>query len=241
MLPNPYCYQTQGGPTEQSSLNEFSEKEKKTIVEIFVDEKESRNAIADVLRETGAVVRVKTLPVGDFIISERAVIERKTRSDFESSIIDGRLFNQAENMIDNFDKCIVIIEGENFEERVNRNALLGAISALILDYGIQVFFTRDLEGTAEMIFALAKREQLGKEAVVRLKGSKKVHTMGEQQRMIVECLPGVGPKLAVALLRKFKTIEKIARASEQELREVEKIGKKKAKLIKKALGEDFRD
>jgi len=224
---------------EQSSLSEFSEKEKRTTVEIFVDEKESRIALADILKELGAVVKVKTLPVGDFIISDRAVIERKTRSDFESSIIDGRLFKQAENMIDNFEKCIVIIEGESFEERINRNALLGAISSLILDYGIPVFFTRDLEATAEMIFALAKREQLGKERVVRLKGNKKVHTMAQQQRMIVECLPGVGPKLAISLLRKFKTIENIAKASEQELREVEKIGKKKAKFIKKALSEEF--
>jgi Fanconi anemia group M protein len=224
---------------EQSSLNEFSEKEKKGFVEIFVDEKESRGALVGILKELGAVVRVKTLPVGDFIISERVVVERKTRSDFENSIIDGRLFNQAENMVDNFEKCIVIIEGESFEERVNRNALLGAISTLILDYGIPVFFTRDLEGTAEMIFALAKREQLGKAAVVRLKGNKKVHTMSQQQRMIVECLPGVGPKLAVALLKKFKTIENIAKASEQELREVEKIGKTKAKFIKRALSEEF--
>jgi Fanconi anemia group M protein len=229
---------------EQSSLNQFSEKEKRNFVEILVDEKESREragngAIVDMLKELGAVVRIKTLPVGDFIISERIVIERKTRSDFESSIIDGRLFRQAENMTDNFEKGIVIIEGEEFEERVNRNALLGAISALILDYGIPVFFTRDLEGTAEMIFALAKREQLGKEAVVRLKGNKRVHTMAQQQRMIVECLPGVGPKLAVALLKRFKTIEGIAKANEKELTEVEKIGKKKAKFIKRAFSEEF--
>jgi len=205
-----------------------------------VDEKESRCSVADILKELGAVVRIKTLPVGDFIISERAVVERKTRSDFESSIIDGRLFKQAENMIDNFEKCIMIVEGEEFEERVNRNALLGAISALILDYGIQVFFTRDVEGTAEMIFSLAKREQLEKEVVVRLKGNKKAYTLAEQQRMIVESIPGVGPKLAVALLNKFKTIENIAKASEQELREVEKIGKKKAKYIRKVLSEEFR-
>lgn len=226
---------------KQSSLGKFLEEEKKEKVEIFVDEKESRHAIADLLGEMGAVVRVKTLPVGDFIISERAVVERKTRSDFESSIIDGRLFNQAENMIDNFEKPILIIEGESFEERVNRNALLGAISALVLDYGIQVFFTRDLEGTAEMIFSLAKREQIEKEIVVRLKGNKKARTLAEQQRMIVECLPGVGPKLAIALLKKFKTIENIAKASEQELREVEKIGKKKANLIKKVLTQEFKE
>ncbi|MEM3555170.1 MAG: ERCC4 domain-containing protein [Candidatus Micrarchaeia archaeon] len=225
---------------EQSSLPEFSEKEKKNWVEVFVDEKESRCAVADILRELGAVVKIKTLPVGDFIISERAVVERKTRSDFESSIIDGRLFKQAENMIDNFEKCIMIVEGEEFEERVNRNALLGALSALILDYGIQVFFTRDLEGTAELIFALARREQLEKEVVVRLKGNKKALTLAEQQRMVVESIPGVGPKLAVALLKKFKTIENIMKASEQELREVEKIGKKKAKLIKRVLSEEFR-
>jgi Fanconi anemia group M protein len=226
---------------EQSSLNKFLEKEERKEVEIFVDEKESRTSIADILTELGAIVRVKTLPVGDFIISERAVIERKSRSDFESSITDGRLFKQAENMIDNFEKCIVIIEGEEFEERVNRNALLGAISSLILDYGIQVFFTRDLEGTAEMVFALAKREQLGKRVEVRLKGNKKAYSLAQQQQMIVECLPMVGPRLAKALLKKFKTVENVAKASEQEFREVEKIGKKKAKLIKRVLSEEFRE
>ena len=226
---------------EQSSLNKFLEKEERKEVEIFVDEKESRNSITDMLRELGAIVRVKTLPVGDFIISERAVIERKSRSDFESSIVDGRLFKQTENMIDNFEKCIVIIEGEEFEERVNRNALLGAISSLILDYGVQVFFTTDLEETAEIIFALAKREQLGKKVEVRLKGNKKAYSLAQQQQMIVECLPMIGPKLAKALLKKFKTVENIAKASEQEIREIEKIGKKKAKLIKRVLSEEFRE
>ena len=124
---------------------------------------------------------------------------------------------------------------------MNRNALLGAISALILDCGIQVFFTKNLEATGEMIFNLAKREQLSKGRIARLKGSKKVHTMAQQQRMIVECLPNVGPKIALALLRKFKTIENMAKASERELMEVEKIGKKKAKFIKKALSEEFRE
>jgi len=226
---------------KQSSLNEFSEKEEKKEVEIFVDEKESRGAVVDMLKGLGAIVKVKTLPVGDFIISERAVIERKSMGDFENSIIDGRLFKQAENMIDNFEKCVVIIEGEGFEERVNRNALLGAISALILDYGIQVFFTRDLEGTAEMVFALAKREQLGKKIDVRLKGNKKAYSLAQQQQMIVECLPMVGPKLAKALLKKFKTVENIVKASEQELREVEKIGKIKAKAIKKILTSTFEE
>ncbi|MSR86241.1 hypothetical protein EXS74_02505 [Candidatus Woesearchaeota archaeon] len=59
------------------------------------------------------------------------------------------------------------------------------------------------------------------------------------QEFIVAGLPGVGTQLAQSLLKEFKSITKIVTASEQELQDVDKIGKKKAGEIRKVLDEEY--
>ncbi|MEM4389764.1 MAG: ERCC4 domain-containing protein [Candidatus Micrarchaeia archaeon] len=217
----------------QLPLHRFSEKEKKQHIEIFADEHES--AVPEVLASMNVVVRRMVLPVGDYILSERVVCERKTRDDFESSIMDGRLFQQASRMLENFPRALVVVEGERFAERVKKSAILGAIAALIVDYGIPVFFTKDEERTAELLYAIARREQFGERREVRLLGEKRAWTLAQRQQLIVETLPHVGPKLAKALLAHFGSVEKVFRASEKELQEVEKIGEKKAREIRRVI------
>ncbi|MCX6777746.1 MAG: helix-hairpin-helix domain-containing protein [Candidatus Micrarchaeota archaeon] len=219
---------------EQKGLSDFGGGVAKNRVEIYADARETSEVVSE-LEALGAVVNVKTLEVGDFILSDRVVAERKTRGDFESSIIDGRLFNQAKNMGENFESSVFVVEGERFEERVDRRALLGAVAALLTDYGASVFFTRDAEGTAEMLFAIAKREQLGEKRELRLLGERKRMDLAGQQQLLIECLPGVGPTMAKRLLEKFYTVENVITAHEAELLEVEGMGKAKAKAIKKVL------
>lgn len=210
-------------------------------VKIFVDHRESKSRIAEILREKGAEVEIAQLPLGDFVLSDRACVERKRREDFEQSIIDGRLFEQAQRLSEQFEKPFIVIEGERFEERVSRAAILGAISSLMLDFGINVFLTRDAEKTAEFLLAIAKREQLAEKRPVRILGEKRAYSLAQQQRMIVEALPGVGPKLAAALLKKFKTVEKVMKAKEDKLQKVEKIGEEKAKAIRKVVAEEYKE
>ncbi len=210
--------------------------EEKTVgerkAEILADAREDDELIV-LLEERGALVKVSTLPVGDFVLSERVVCERKTRADFEASIIDGRLFEQAKRMRESFECALIVIEGESFEERVRREALLGAIAALMADFGASVFFTRDKAKTAELLYAVAKREQLMEKRELRLLGLKKAFTPAQRQQLLVETLPFVGPKLAKKLLEHFGSVQKIACASVNELSEVEKLGDKKAKAIRR--------
>jgi ERCC4-type nuclease len=202
-------------------------------VEIIVDDRES--TLFEELTSLGAKAVKKRLEVGDFILSTRVVAERKTRGDFEQSIIDGRLFAQASRMREQFERVIIIVEGESFEERVKRGALLGALAALMVDYGIPVMFTRGPEATAEFLFAVAKREQLGEKREIRLLGERKARTLPEQQQLLVECLPGVGPKRAKDLLAYFYSVENLVNATEGELLEIDGMGEKRAKEIRKVL------
>ena len=145
----------------------------KDQVVIFVDFREESSGIKGAIEELGGSVKKIDLKVGDYICSDRVCIERKTSEDFINSIIDGRLFQQAEELIDNFTKPIIIIEGNYFRESMNENAIKATLSSLILDYGISVLTTKDEEDTAKTIYWLAKKEQVESQRPVGIKGKKK--------------------------------------------------------------------
>jgi ERCC4-type nuclease len=64
--------------------------------------------------------------------------------------------------------------------------------------------------------------------------------MGQLQTRIIGNLPGVGPKIARALLEHFGSVKAVSNASKEELMKVEKIGKKKAERIHAAINSDYR-
>lgn len=63
----------------------------KKPIKIIVDVREKNMAK---LLHNYANIELKTLEVGDYVLSDRVVVERKTAEDFVNSIIDKRLFSQ---------------------------------------------------------------------------------------------------------------------------------------------------
>ncbi|MBI5047022.1 hypothetical protein HZC07_04820 [Candidatus Micrarchaeota archaeon] len=209
-------------------------------VQIAVDEREDE-LFDDFFISYGAKVDRRMLSVGDFICSARLAVERKTRADFEQSIIDGRLFQQLPHLIENYERVVVIVEGVTDSERISREALLGAYGAVIADYGASLIFTKDKEATAEIVFNLAKHEQLVKKGAMRIYAKRKTHTPSQTVRSIVETFPTIGPKIAKAILLHFGTLEKLARATEKEIALVKGVGPKRAKMIKAILEYFYKD
>lgn len=215
-------------------MQQFLDPPKSSRVRIAVDHREDQS-FDRTLRSFGAEVDRRVLQVGDFLCSARLAVERKTRSDFEQSVIDGRLFSQLPNLVMNYDRVVVIVEGVSDDERLSRGSLLGAYSAIIADFGASLIFTKDKAGTAEIVYHLAKHEQVAKKQAMRIYARKKTFTPSQTARGVVESLPMVGPKLAKSLLKHFGTVEKLAEASERDIAEVPGMGKKRAKLIKSVL------
>ncbi|MBU0532016.1 hypothetical protein KKB44_00825 [Candidatus Micrarchaeota archaeon] len=211
-------------------MQQFLETESDTI-QIAVDHREAEE-FDELLKKMGATVKRTVLPIGDFICSARLIIERKTRSDFEQSIIDGRLFSQLPDLVSNYERAVIIVEGTTAEGRINHNALLGAYASIIANYGASLIFTRNIHSTAELIFHFAKYEQITKKQPMRIYAKRRTLTPSQTTRSIIEMLPMVGPKLAKALLNHFGTIENLALASERDIAAVSGVGKKRAKLIK---------
>lgn len=214
-------------------LNEIFFK-KSQSVQVFADDREREGFCVARLKELGADVVIKRLEVGDFVLSERVCVERKSDSDFESSIVDGRLFQQAGALKENFASPIVAVVGRNFK-RLHEKALRGALASLAVDYRIPLLFFNSEGEFAEFLYTLGEREQLKTPKEARVQFEKKRLSPAEQQRFVVESLPMIGPKNARNLLKHFGSIEAIVNADFHELQEVEGIGKTRAREIKRVL------
>ncbi len=219
--------------SEQKLLEDTAEKRLK----IIADHREAPSGIIDELMRLGVEVEVCQLKVGDFILSNRVGVERKSTGDFLQSIVDKRLMSQAKILRETFERPVLILEGGNLYSRraIHPNAVRGSLAALAVDMGIPILPTRDEKETALILFAIARREQLDESREVAVRGEPKGLTLPEKQRFVVEGLPGVSAVLAKRLLEHFGTVERVMCASEEELKQVHGIGREKARSIRKIL------
>ena len=206
----------------KTKKTEIKEKPKQKI---FVDYREKNSMVASELIHLGFEVEFLELKVGDYLINNIA-IERKTVSDFISSMINKHLAKQLDEL-QQYENKLLLIEGiEEHElysdnsERMNANAVRGFLLSILLKHKIPIIFTKNSEDTAKFIDVLARK----KETESSLNATKKSFNKKEQMQFIIEGFPGIGPKTAKKLLEKFKTMNNIFSASVEELEK--EIGKK---------------
>jgi len=210
-------------------------------VKIIVDNRERNIELLEGLAKSGVEMSFAQLPVGDYILSDRMCVERKTVRDFEGSVMNSRLFDQMDRLSSGFQKPILILEGDESEFLLQPNVVLGTIVSIYSDYSVQVIRSSCVSETSLILSKLAEREQKNAKREPRIVGSKRAFTDSQWQVLILGTIPGVGPKLAKSLIMRFRTISNVAAASEKELREVDKVGKKKAKRIRDILTAEFDD
>jgi len=159
---------------------------------------------------------VEQLDIADIIISEEVAIERKEGSDFISSIIDNRLFEQMLRLKETYSKPILILEGLNdnvFENTgMKINSIYGALCKVSYIMGISVIPTRNLEDTVIAIERIAFREHSkGYDAIMSRKAPKSMSTE-DRRAFIIEGLIDSGPKKAKELIEHFKTPYNVLKA-----------------------------
>ncbi|MFQ3275162.1 MAG: ERCC4-type nuclease, partial [Candidatus Nanohaloarchaea archaeon] len=182
------------------------------------------------------------LDIADFLVSDRAAIERKQASDFVDSIVDNRLFSQLTDL-HQFDRPILMIEGENLytHRDIHPNAIRGALASISMDHQIPILWTEDEKDTAETLAALAKREQEEEDRNIAVRGNRSGKTEKELQKFVTAGLPDVNKKIAERLLEEFGSIEKVFTASEEELKQVHGIGDKKAGKIRSIIEANYNE
>jgi len=199
-------------------------------IKIVIDYREKNSMVASYLIKLGLEIEFKELKVGDYI-TKNTVIERKTISDFISSVINGRLLRQIEEL-KQFENKLLLIEGISEQEvytddefGINSNAVRGFLLSVVLKHKIPMIFTKNAEDTAKFINILSKK----KTKEIRLNPKKKTLNKKEQLQFIIEGFPGIGPKKAKELLKKFGTIQNIINSPLEDLKEV--LGKKSETIL----------
>jgi Fanconi anemia group M protein len=221
---------------EDAIYEELAKNPQNQELVVYVDTREGNSKVIRALDTIGVKVKVNTMAVADYQVSEEVAIERKTAKDFVDSIVDKRLFKQARMMMEEFKKPVMILEGDDFYSGfINPNAIRGAMTSIALDYGISIIPTRTEEDTAAMIKRIAIREQKGEKRSIQIRTERKPQNLWEQQLFIIESLPNIGPVHAKRLLEHFGSVKAVLEADEKKLQEVEGIGKKTAKNIREVV------
>ena len=199
---------------------------------IIVDDRETSSKVVECLHSAGADLELRRLEFGDYAIGNRILVERKTTRDFMDTLVERDLFEQIKKMADVATRPVLIIEGENLytQRNIHPNSVRGMLAAIGIELGVTIFYTNTPEETAEMLYILAKREG-GERGDITLHHRKSYRSEREQQEYIISAFPGIGLKNARLLLDQFGTIRDIINASEAELKSVNGIGEKIAKIV----------
>ena len=213
-------------------------------VEIVADQRELDSTIArDLSTRDGIETRLETLAVGDYVLSDRVVVERKTTADFLDTLLgeDRSMFEQVGDAVRSYARPVVIVEGDGLygQRNVHPNAIRGALASLAVDFGASVLFTDDEDDTTELLATIAGREQTASDREVRVHGEKADKTLDEQQEYVVSSIAEVGPVTARALLAHFGSVERVVTADEAELLDVEGVGPVTAERIREVVGSDY--
>ena len=213
-----------------------------STIRIVVDDRESRgSSVTNLLaRMEGVAATVRRLRTGDYLIEDKALLERKRVPDFLESLFDGRLFAQARRLAEAPVRAFLILEGpasEWTQRHIRREAIQGAMLTLSVVFGIPVLRSQDEEETARLIAYTARQLHSVSIAPLRRPGWRPKGKRAIQLR-VLSSFPRIGTRRAQRLLDHFGTLENIVAAPPEALTAVPGIGQQTARSIHWAVHEE---
>ncbi len=206
---------------------------------LIIDPRETRSGILDLARqEPGLYHEMKILEAGDYIVDSKVVFERKTLPDFLVSIQNGRFFRQSYAMADGLMPYILILEGKRDSvknSRMKREAVQGALIHISVFLGIPVLRSANIQETFKLMTMtsrqLVKYAQIqeGRAYIPVIKA--KMNRSKRLKLQLIQHFPGIGHKRANTILQAYPKLWDIFCLDEEDLMEIEGIGKKTAEDI----------
>ncbi|NEW84590.1 MAG: hypothetical protein GZ094_19790 [Mariniphaga sp.] len=217
-------------------------------VNLKIDFRELRSGVVEEIGKRADKISFElvTLPVGDYLIEDKLIIERKTLSDFLVSIKNGRIFQQAYRMAQSGKNGLIILEGDKSmvdSSSMSRKAVQGALIHLEVFVGIPVIRSLNVQETAALMVDIlhqCQQQQLPRQKhIISGNPGIQINKMQRQKLFLIQNLPGIGTNKGMMLLKTFGTIEKIMNTSQVDLTKVKGIGKKLAERIYAVLHDPF--
>ena len=191
------------------------------IVYVICDIREEQSGIPKIIENCSddAVVIMKKLDAGDYLVSSRCGIERKTGSDFRGSVFAGsdatNIFEELTRLMESVNNPILIVEDKESMFKTedwapgHRNkiysSMMGARLSIETKMGIPIKDTLNKTETAAMIFEIAKYQQRQTDFSGLSRSSPRKRTLFQKQEFLIQGLVNVGSKKSKELMTEFKT------------------------------------
>ena len=177
---------------------------------IIIDSREASTAakIVKGLIERSVRVKTETLEKGDYILSDRCAVERKTVTDFVYTLTRRHLFEQLFRLKDVYPKSLILLEGYlpiiyKFSH-IQPAAVWGAMFNLAKN-GIALVSTASYKETIDFLYVAARQEQIVEKRSPTVHPFKKTDTVSDAQVFLVASLPNIGREKATAILKTYQT------------------------------------
>ncbi|TFH29516.1 MAG: hypothetical protein E4G98_03705 [Promethearchaeota archaeon] len=191
-------------PLPKSHSN--SESLTRLIPTLIVDERERRE-IRDLLIQSSLNIRIETLDLGDYLISNDIVIERKRGDDLAGSLCDTRFFTQLTHMAAQYNTPILLLE--NFPRMFTRNiyeaSLYGALLYTCYKLGIRILPSHDAPHTVHILSQLVTLYRTSPAQTPKILRMKKTGVDQSAQLYFLQGLLDVSEKKSATLLEHFGT------------------------------------
>ena len=217
------------------------------LVQIDSREQSRVKSATEYYEQQGLEVEVCELEIGDYLFDNKVVFEFKTISDFVSSIQEGRVFNQAINMAENYNWTFVVIQGDDHSRAkalaMSRNyqeityfGYLGAIASLNR-------YTTVIESYSPLINEAYYRMQITAKKCLQNKPIVKKFPKKHKNscmNYLTYCVYGLNWKRADDIVNTLDlhTLEDLLNVTHQQLTSVPGIGDKMADRIIDTLNND---
>ena len=195
----------------------------------------------DEIRNLLVKCQQKRLPLGDYIVNDTVIIERKTASDFVNSLVTKHLKSQVYRLTKAYTNPVLAIIGNIYieaQERISRQALIAQLASLTARHNLEgvrgkislITFETDYDFALYLIYLDKKTaenklftnpdlEELDKNDIEAVKNG------------LLSSVPNLGNVLVKNLLCKFGSVRNIGNASVKELSDADGVGLKKAKVV----------
>ncbi|MCL5666410.1 MAG: helix-hairpin-helix domain-containing protein [Patescibacteria group bacterium] len=201
---------------------------------ILADFREQRCLVPKFLSHLGFSVQFGSLAT-DYVIGSDCFVERKTISDFITSIADGRLFRQVAWLARSCKHPLLLLEGGGLyhQGRVSSDVIRGVILWITVTKKVSLVRTCNEEDSSSILRLLAKKYSANAAAnLQQCRQQRKIITPWQRQINILTQISGIGRQTASDLLTVFKTIDNLAQASDIELMSLPRMGKSRLKSFR---------
>lgn len=208
---------------------------------VVVDVREFRSSLPSLLHGRSIVIVPCMLTVGDYILSPNICVERKSIKDLISSFKDGRLYNQAETMLEHYKSPMLLIEFDQnksftLEPFADLSGSLTSVSSnnassdlqsklvlLTLAFPkLRIIWSSSPYQTAE-IFESLKTQEAEPDPIqavrIGLEGGQRVEdqSFNREPQDMLRVVPGVTSKNLATLVMGMGSLREVANAELEEL------------------------